>query len=367
MNICHITSVHRNDDVRIFRKECISLAKAGYEVYLVAPGESREENGVHVIGIGDRPTSRMKRMTSFARKAYDAALALNCEVYHIHDPELLPYALKLKRQGKKVIFDSHEFVPGQILGKTYLPRMIRSPMSLIVRTYQRYVMRRIDATIYVSPHYKGEIEPYCARSCMVTNYPVLESVPDGVRREDRTICFAGGIAPQWNHETVLRALERLTDVRYRCCGHGATSYLERLRAYPAWGQVEYEGEIDHRECMKLLRSGIAGMALCAYSANSAGKVGTLGNTKLFEAMAVALPVICTGFILWREIIEKYRCGICVDPADVDAVADAITYLLAHPAEAELMGENGRRAVMEEFNWGAEEKKLLALYNQLTEK
>ena len=28
---CHITSAHGPEDVRVFRKECVSLAKAGYE------------------------------------------------------------------------------------------------------------------------------------------------------------------------------------------------------------------------------------------------------------------------------------------------------------------------------------------------
>ena len=46
--VCHLTSVHSSDDTRVFHKECVSLARAGYDVTLVAPGESREELGVHI-------------------------------------------------------------------------------------------------------------------------------------------------------------------------------------------------------------------------------------------------------------------------------------------------------------------------------
>ena len=64
------------------------------------------------------------------------------------------------------------------------------------------------------------------------------------------------------------------------------------------------------------------------------------------------------------MVDKHRCGICVDPESVDEIAHALTYLRDHPDEAREMGENGRRAVKEEFNWGVEEKKLLALYEDI---
>ena len=77
-----------------------------------------------------------------------------------------------------------------------------------------------------------------------------------------------------------------------------------------------------------------------------------------------LPVICTNFVRWKGCVDRWHCGICVDPENVDEIAAAIRYLLDHPDEARQMGENGRRAVKEEFNWGVEEKKLLALYEKL---
>ena len=40
--ICHFTSVHSATDGRIFEKECCSLAKAGYEVYFVAPNAKQK-------------------------------------------------------------------------------------------------------------------------------------------------------------------------------------------------------------------------------------------------------------------------------------------------------------------------------------
>ena len=102
MKICHLTSVHKPDDTRIFHKECTSLANAGYDTYLVVCGESCEKNGVHIIGTGEQSKSRIKRMRLDTKKVYEAALSVDADIYQIHDPELLPYALKLKKRAKRL-------------------------------------------------------------------------------------------------------------------------------------------------------------------------------------------------------------------------------------------------------------------------
>ena len=99
--VCHMTSAHGVEDIRIFHKECVSLAKAGYDVYLVERGESYEKDGVHIVGVGEILKSRRKRMTEGAKKVYEAARAVDADIYHLHDPELLPYGLKLKKQGRR--------------------------------------------------------------------------------------------------------------------------------------------------------------------------------------------------------------------------------------------------------------------------
>lgn len=363
--VCHITSAHGPEDVRIFHKECVSLARAGYEVYLVQRGESYEKEGVRLVGFGKPASNRLERMLFTARRAYRAALAVDADIYHFHDPELLPYGLKLKRRGKKVIFDSHENTLNDILKKKWIPAPIRKAVFLWFKRQQERICGRIDAVVTVTPHLVEFFRRLNPRTVQITNFPVLAGPPAPPDASSKTLVFAGGVSRMWNHHTVVKALERLPDCRYLLCGPVAEgNYLREMEELPAWRRVEYLGRVPHEEVPALLAKSAAGMALLSYTSSDSGMTGTMGNTKIFEEMMAGLPVVCAGFTLWREFVERWNCGICVDPEDPDAIAAAVRRLLDHPEEARRMGENGRRAVEEEFNWGVEEKKLLALYEEI---
>lgn len=362
--VCHMTSAHGPEDVRIFHKECISLVKAGYEVYLVERGESYEKSGVHIVGVGQPSGGRFSRMTAFAKKVYEAALKVDADIYHFHDPELLPYGLKLKKKGKKVIFDSHEDTLESILEKTWIPSVLRKTMYHWFSHHQKSVCREIDAVITVTPHLTAFFRQMNPNITQVANYPIIEEWGAMPTFQEKYLVFAGGISSQWNHHQIIETLKQIPECRYLLCGNGDEAYLQGLQALPAWGQVNFLGSIPHAQVAEKLSRGYMGLALLTPCRNSDWHNGTMGNTKIFEEMMAGLPVVCTDFALWREFVERYHCGICVDPENVEEIANAIRYLLDNPEEAKRMGENGRRAVKEEFNWGVEEEKLLALYEDI---
>lgn len=363
--VCHVTSVHPAGDVRIFQKECVSLARAGYDVTLVQQGESYEKDGVHIAGFGAAASNRLKRMLFTTRRAYKKALAVNADVYHLHDPELLPYGMKLKRRGKKVIFDSHEDVPADILEKAWIPAPLRKLISRAYARYEASLFPRLDGVVGVTPILCRRLEKCSRRCAMVTNYPIWEEDLSQPAFQNRKVVFPGLLSELWNIHILLRAAERVGDVTVELRSRQVEEpYGTALRSLPGWEKVNFPGQVSHAEVLRLFSECSCGIALSKKTANSAGDTGTLGNTKLFEYMMAGLPFVCTDFILWKDIVDRWQCGICVDPENVEEVSSAIQYLLDHPEEARRMGENGRRAVKEEFNWGAEEKKLLALYREI---
>ena len=210
IKVCHFSSAHKSTDDRIFLKECKSLAKAGYETYLVAKGESREDGGVRVIGLGEPPRSRRERMTKFAKKAYEVAFGLNADVYHFHDPELLPYGIRLKKLGKKVIFDSHEDVPAQIADKVWIPSAMRFGIAAGYRAYETHAARMFDAVIAATPHIADQFRGRARKVVVVNNYPILDDIVFQTKpfsEREAIVCYTGGISEARGEKVMLKAMD----------------------------------------------------------------------------------------------------------------------------------------------------------------
>lgn len=366
IKVCHFTSVHSATDGRIFEKECTSLAKAGYEVYLVAPdAEEGVMNGVHIVNVPRKNKGRFYRMFFLSKAVYKKALSLDADIYHFHDPELLLYAKRLKKCGKKVIFDSHEDVPVLLLTRKWLPKLCRKFVSYLYRRYEDNIISKIDAVISVTPKIVDRFKLVTRNVYMITNYPIIKENRIYNERDNNQICFCGNITENYLLRNVINAINDLDNIRLVLAGKIAyKSALEELERLAGWRKVIYCGYIPKVEVEKIYKQSLAGMLIHKYSLNLGGKEGSLGIIKLFEYMMYGIPFVATDFKLIKNIIEKYDCGICVNPENVNQIREAIRYLVNHPDVARKMGENGRKAVEKEFNWATQEKVLLEMYDNL---
>ena len=97
MKICHITCVHNAFDGRIFHKMAVSAAENGFEVSLIAPHDKIENvQGVKIYPI-KKSRYRLKRFLDTFRVKKLLAL-IDADVYHFHDPELIPLMKKFKNK-----------------------------------------------------------------------------------------------------------------------------------------------------------------------------------------------------------------------------------------------------------------------------
>jgi len=175
MRIAHLTSVHPRYDTRIFLKQCRSLADAGFSVSLVVADGKGDEiiSNISIFDVG-KPKNRLDRMLSITRRIWSKANNLDCDIYHLHDPELIPIGLKLKKRGKKVIFDSHEDISKQILGKHYLNPLVRKIVSAVYAVYERSVLKKYDLLIAATPFIRDNLAVWHPRVIDIENYPVIE-------------------------------------------------------------------------------------------------------------------------------------------------------------------------------------------------
>lgn len=359
-----MTSAHMPEDTRIFHKECVSLAEAGYEVYLIEQGDTYEKKGVHIIGIGNIGKNRYERFTKAVKAVYKSAVEVDADLYHFHDPELMRCAMRLKRKGKKVIFDSHEDTAQAIIEKPWIPKALRPFVYKVYSFYQSRICRHIDAVVTVTPHLVDYFKKYNSKVVQIANYPEVSEYYLQPKFEEKQVAFAGGITRQWNHEKIMEAVGRVGNCKYLLCGWGSDDYLNELRVNRDWKVVNFRGKIPYTEVPVQLSNAFAGMALLNPNKNTNGIQGSMGNTKIFEEMMAGLPVICTNFVLWQEFVERYNCGFCVNPDNIDEIIEAIQYLFNNPEEARKMGLNARKAIEKEFNWKNEKKKLIELYKKM---
>jgi len=368
--VCILTTVHPPFDTRIFHKQAKTLVRAGYDVTLIAQHDGdRVVEGVRVIGL-PKPRNRFTRIFGLTWRAFRLALRQHADVYHFHDPELLPAGALLKLFTKaKVIYDVHEDVPEQILTKYWVPKPLRGLISKTFNVFEKAVTRIFDAVVVAT---EGIAEKFQGLNPVVVhNYPDLRMFPNPSstlrEREENVLVYVGGINRLRGAFEMVRALEYLNpsfDVRLELIGRFETASLEKeLRSLPGYRHVRFLGWLNPQEIYDHLKDTKIGL-VCLHPEP---RFVVAWPVKLFEYMAAGLPVVASNFPLWREIVEGNRCGICVDPLNPKEIAGAIEYLITHPEEARQMGENGRRAVEEKYNWEHEREKLLALYRRLTEK
>ena len=363
---CHLTTVHSPDDVRIYQKEARSLAEAGYDVTLVAPAlkEARLE-GVRWLRLR-RPRGRLDRLLRLTPLAYRAALDSGAEVVHLHDPELLFVGLALKLRGRKVVWDAHEDLPRQILSKPWLPRPLRRPLAWAVDVLERTTTRAFDAVVAATPAIARRFPRDLVHT--VQNYPILSQMlaphPAPYRNRQPHVAYIGGISAIRGAREMVQAMEiagRRWGARLLLAGRFTPESLEdELWRLPGWRYIDYVGWLDRERVAEALSRVRAGLVLFHPEPNH---VNAQPN-KIFEYMAAGLPVIASDFPLWRDLVAGNGAGLLANPLNPEAIAEAIGWVIEHPAEAEAMGRRGREAVRERYNWDREKEKLLALYREL---
>ncbi|MFM6946858.1 MAG: glycosyltransferase [Flavobacteriales bacterium] len=361
--IVHLSSAHYDRDVRIFLKECKSLAALfpDHEVHLILPGvDARTEDGVHIHSSGPRGKSKFQRMYLTVNQVFKKALELDGVCYHLHDPELLRLSLKFKKKGKKVIYDAHEDLPRQFIGNSGLPA--KQLLSKLIERIENYFAKRVSGVITATPFIAERFKKINANTLDINNYPLateIELIEGATQEKENFVCYIGGIWPSRGLQTLVDAFET-GETKLALAGKIEPEFKVSLQQSKGWKNVQELGFIDRQHAVALKQKALAGIVTFLPLPNH---VNAQPN-KIFEYMSAGLPVIGSHFPLWRALIEDKHCGICVDPTNSAEIASAIQYLVANPEDAKRMGANGKKMVQSTFNWSAEEKKLQAFYQKV---
>lgn len=368
-HLVHVTVVHGRYDTRILLKQCASLSDAGVgRVSLfVADGLGDESwRGVTIRDVGQPRFGRVGRAVAGSIRMWRAVRAAKPDLVHVHDPELLPLAGALRLAGIHVVFDMHENLPKEILTKTWVAGPARRVLSGIMRLGQRAATRRIP-TVFAEKSYVQDF-PATTNSVVVLNFPLVDSLlrVQAEKRSTFTVGYIGGVSAERGAPVLLDAVARVraAGTRAECTLVGPVANEPELQTLIAQGTAEgwlmAPGRLKPEDGWHSMAQCHVGVAVLQPSENFVDSY----PTKLFEYMALGLPVIVSNFPLWRDVVESAGCGIAVPPDDPQALADAIARLATNPPLRQEMGGRGRSAVQAEYRWESEFSKLRRFYERL---
>ena len=365
MKVVHIATLHKRHDSRILIKECASLYKAGFDVTLIVGDGAGDENfdGVTIIDVG-RPEGRFAGRLVPMWHAMRKVRQMSPDVIHFHDPMFLPLAIMLALSRWRVIYDVHEDYPRQVSNLRFaLPiRFTASIAYTVLEWIGSFPFTRIIAA---TPHIANRFPT--GKTVLVQNFPLLDelNIPDPTPMNERPLEFTyiGGITEVRNIYRMIEAVSRVAggQARLRLAGQFFMRETQRnAEQMPGWSSVKFEGWVSREGVAKLLADGRAGLVVLKPVPHEMVSL----PIKLFEYMAAGLPVISSDFPVWREIVEGAQCGLLVDPTSTDELVRAMQWILDNPEESQAMGQRGRIAVTETYNWDREAEALIACYRSL---
>ena len=360
MKTMHLAYGHRTDDTRIFKKECVSLAKSGYEVIFVTSDkiskETTDQSGVKRIIVPLRKKNRLTRLYFYLKDLKRLVKKIKPDVCHIHDFQILPFVL-IAPKGVKCIFDSHEDYPADI-ADTVMKRVNFKLKFDLVTFIEKVCFKKCTHIITATPYIRSEIEKFFSKVTDVNNYPVV-GMKEGINAYNSSqICFTGGTGEASGLTNVAGAIAN-TQYRLVIAGSCSDDYLEKLNSLSE-KRIEYLGYLNKKEVDELIKGSLAGLVSYLPALNCIHAV----PNKMFEYMECGTPIIYSKFEYWVDMLDKYDVGIAVNPNDPEEILSAINTLKNDGSLRERLAGNAREAVEKVFNWENEEKKLLNVYDSI---
>lgn len=380
---CFFSSLPRKEREVILYRQARSLIGNGFEVYNVVSDDLPGENiqGVNTLPSGYKTNNSLslwRRLFVAQNKLYQKLIEVDADVYHTVNVDQLAICLKLKRKGKKVIFEMQEDHPYSLLWKSKAPRWLLKPIVWLMTKWMGFALRRLDVVTCLTHESVDYINSWGVNSEKIHlwgNFPEVKkdytlSFEDYMQRENRVLYF-GLIYSYSKQEVFLKALSEVSNMKYlvagKFMGNELETYKPKILNMLEWKNVEFIEGFKHDELADFIKKSTISNVLRDFSVYPMGKSGSFGIIKVFESMEAALPIICSDMPIYRDIMKEYKCGILVDPLNKDQIRDAIEYLVTHKEEAWRMGQEGRRAVIEKYSWDALSVRYLEIVNGLLKK
>ena len=360
-----LSTIHPATDPRICYKIAPALASSGYQVFCVLPHANQQKHTeFQTISLPLFKNLLFRLLLSHPVLLWKC-LRLKPQLVHIFVPELIPVALLFQFLGAKVIYEVQENMYKKFAIKTY------NNASLFQFCFEYFdqVARQKFHCVFTEAAYLTTYHNLAHSFTVIQNFvsmPLMDQITTAENKssDQLRLFYAGVISLERSFDIMLAAFVKLKEKHpdfhvdlfgpVRCDVHALPGFDS------VSGNMTFHGYVDQKLVLPFARGCVAGIALLKPVADYPESY----TTKLFEYMALCLPVITSDFPLYKKVVEHSECGFCISPYDAGELFEKIVWLTENRDEGRKMGINGRNAVEKYYNWAQEEIKLLSFYTHL---
>lgn len=374
--ICFLSSAHPKFDKRVFKKQACWLAKAGHDVTHICPDEIADEQTAEDVRIKTytRRGGLVGRVLN-APKLFRLARREKADVLHANELDSWLIALLVKATSRsKVVFDVHEFYPS-MFAETRIPKPLAPVVTGAFRLLYRVLGPATDLIVLANRHIRRDFPEKATNIINVENFGVLGDVNaapnpprDKTNAPEFVLIHVGLMAEERGSAVIPDALEKMPrgSARVRMIGQMADMSNDAYRAKLVVRGLDDVIDVVDWLPFEQLKGELAAADAGFVFFQSGSETNAFGLPhKLFDYMTAGLPVLVSGFAQYvGEIVREADCGIILNSEDPDEVVAQIQALANDPVEARRLGENGKIALRDKFNWEAEIAKLNAFYDKV---
>jgi len=362
--ICHLTTAHNADDVRIFYKECLSLSKiADYKVIICAPGSIPSGNKVIHYRISKAPPFRLIRFIHSQIISLKVIFKIQSDVWHIHDPELLPIASLLVLMKQRVVWDSHEDYFKQFSSsvnyRTYIPNYLQPIIRFIVTQLLNYIDRKaigiVCATASIAGKYQNKNTIIVGNEAILSDFGLCEP-----NFKNMSVLFIGQPSSSHCYMEVVEAVSNVPELKLVVACKNFDKSLIDYSIKTLGHRFKYVGWLDRKNLSVAISESSIGLLTYKNHPNHQDNK----PNKFYEFCAAGLPILATPTIFNDYLINKSMSGVLSKAFDSKSLELGLIELILSEQNWIKYSISAKNWVQENGSWSKSELALLDLYQKI---
>ena len=354
-------------------KSCLALQKAGYEVLLVGRKQRKSPP------MDERPyaSHRMKLLFEkgpFFYAEYNIRLFFfllfhRANLLLSNDLDtILPTYFISRLKGSRMVFDSHEYF-------TETPELVGRPrVQKVWKKIEGFVVPKLPEMITVCDSIADLFRnKYGVKCYVIRNIPPRKTLPPkgdkvalGLPTDKHLLILQGsGINIQRGAEELVQSMQFLDDCFLMIIGGGDVLPIlkQMVEELNITDRVRFFPRMPYQQMMAYTQ--LAELGFCLDKDTNLNYRFSLPN-KLFDFIQAGVPIVASHLTEIEKIIRQYDIGLFIENHEPETIASTIREALSD-GERRKRWQRNLAIAAEELCWENEEKKLLPIYMQKTDK